>query len=58
MGKEWMMLLQQQNQMVKVMKTNQVTEQFGLVLTEQDASLILEEQKSVLSEQRRVEYIL
>ena len=50
MGKEWMMLLQQQNQMVKVMKTNQVTEQFGLVLTEQDASLILEEQKSVLSE--------
>ncbi len=56
MGKEWMMLLQQQNQMVKVMKTNQVTEQFGLVLTEQDASLILEEQKSVLSEQRRVEF--
>lgn len=55
MGKDWMMQ-QQQNQLAKVMKTNQETERFGLVLTEQDARLILEEHQNALQEQRRVEF--
>ncbi len=48
MGKDWMVLLQQQNQLDKVIKTNQTTERFGLALTEQDARLILEERKNSL----------
>lgn len=51
-----MILLQKQNQLDKVIKTNQTTEQFGLSLTEQDAKLILEERKKSLSEQRRIEF--
>lgn len=56
LSKEWMLLLQQQNQLEKVIKTNQATEKFGLRLTEQDAKLILEEQKNNLKEQKRVEF--
>lgn len=55
MGRDWMMLLQQ-NQLAKVMKTNEETERFGLALTEQDARLILKERNNVLAEQRRVEF--
>lgn len=51
-----MIVLQQQNQLDKVMKTNQTTEQYGLFLTEQDAKLILEERKNALSEQKRIEF--
>jgi hypothetical protein len=54
-GRDWMMLLQQ-NQLAKVMKTNEETERFGLALTEQDARLILKERNNVLAEQRRVEF--
>lgn len=56
MGREWMALLQQKNQLEKVIQTNQKTEQFGLVLTQQDAELILEERKNSLMEQKRVEF--
>ena len=38
------------------METNQATEKFGLVLTEEDAGLILKERKDALLEQRRVEF--
>ena len=55
MGRDWMMLLQQ-NQLAKVMKTNEETERFGLALTEQDARLILKERNNVLAGQRRVEF--
>jgi len=51
-----MILLQQQNQLAKVMETNQATEKFGLVLSEEDARLILGERKEALREQRRVEF--
>lgn len=51
-----MVLLQEQNQLSKVVKTNETTEQFGLSLTEQDAKLILEERKNSLTEQRRIEF--
>lgn len=51
-----MILLQEQNQLSKVIKTNESTEQFGLSLTEQDARLILEERKNSLVEQKRIEF--
>ena len=56
MDKDWMILLQQQNQLARVMQTNQSTQQFGLILTEQDAKLILDERKKSLLEQRRIEF--
>lgn len=51
-----MVLLQQQNQLEKVMETNRETEQFGLALSESDAELILAECREVLREQKRVEF--
>ena len=51
-----MILLQQKNQLEKVIETNKTTEQFGLVLSEQDAKLILEERKDTLQKQKRVEF--
>ena len=56
LSKDWMILLQQQTQVARVMETNQATEKFGLVLTEEDAGLILKERKDALLEQRRVEF--
>ncbi len=52
----WMMLLQQKNQVSEVMKTNQKTERFGLTLSEEDAALITAERLHTLQEQRRVEF--
>lgn len=56
MDKNWMVLLQQQNQLEKVVETNQITRRFGLVLTEDDAKVILEERLRSLREQNRVEF--
>ena len=56
MGKDWMVLLQQQNQLEKVIQTNRMTERYGLILTEEDARLILEERGNSLREQKRVEF--
>lgn len=56
MEKDWMIFLQQQNQLSEIAKTNQVTEKFGLALTEDEAKLILNERKNVLREQKRVEF--
>lgn len=51
-----MILLQEQDQLSKVVKTNETTKQYGLSLTEQDAKLILEERKNSLTEQKRIEF--
>ncbi|MGN0298752.1 MAG: DUF6323 family protein [Lachnospiraceae bacterium] len=56
MSKDWIILLQQQNQLEKVIETNRVTAQFGLALSEQDVKLILDERKNALQKQRRVEF--
>lgn len=56
MNQNWVDLIQNSNQLSKVVETNQDTERFGLTLTEQDAQLILDERKHVLSEQKRVEF--
>ena len=56
MDNSWLDLLQDKNQLSKVMETNQYTEQFGLALSKQDAELILENRKMTLREQRRIEF--
>lgn len=56
MGRDWMTLLQNQNQLKKMMDTNQTTQRFGLILSQKDAERILEERKHSLNEQRRVEF--
>lgn len=56
MEKNWIEQLQNQNQLSKVIETNQYTERFGLVLSQEDAKLILDNRKSALRELRRVEF--
>ena len=56
MDSNWLDVLQSQNQLAKVIETNQYTEQFGLTLSQQDAQLILENRKMALREQKRVEF--
>lgn len=51
-----MVLLQQKNQIEKVIETNESASQFGLVLSEEDARLILDEKNNSLQKQRRVEF--
>lgn len=54
--KDWMVLLQQKNQLAKILETNQKTAGYGLTLSEQDARLLAEERCHVLREERRVEF--
>ena len=54
--KNWMQILSGQNQLAKVIETNQVTEKFGLVLSEEDAKLLVNERSESLKEQKRIEY--
>ena len=56
MDGNWIEVMQQKNQLVEVLKTNQYTEKFGLVLTQQDAELLVQERRVALKEQRRVEF--
>lgn len=56
MEQNWIMLLQQQSQLAKVIETNRVTEQYGLTLSEQDAKLIAAERAHALKKSRRVEF--
>ena len=56
MDNSWLDLLQNNNQLSKVIETNQYTERFGLSLSQQDAQLILDNRKTALQEQRRVEF--
>ena len=56
MDSNWLDVLQSQNQLAKVIETNQYTERFGLTLSQQDAQLILDNRKTALQEQRRVEF--
>ena len=56
MDNNWLDLLQNKNQLSKVIETNQYTEEFGLTLSQQDAQLILENRKMALREQKRVEF--
>ena len=56
MGDNWLDLFCGKNQLDAVIETNQYTKRFGLSLSKQDAEMILENQKTVLREQRRFEF--
>ncbi|MCI9018824.1 MAG: hypothetical protein HFI27_08015 [Lachnospiraceae bacterium] len=56
MEKDWMILLQQKNQLTKVMETNEMSARYGLVLTEQEAELLVSERTQTLRTERRVEF--
>lgn len=56
MENNWLDLLQDKNQLSKVIETNQYTKQFGLTLSREDAELILEHRKNTLRQQHRVEF--
>ena len=43
MEQNWMQLLDQQNQLSRVMETNRTAQTYGLILSEQDAKLLLKE---------------
>lgn len=54
--KNWMVLLQQQNLASEIIRTNQITERYGLALSGKEAALIAAERTRVLREQKRVEF--
>ena len=56
MNKDWMVLLQQERQLGGIVAANNETARFGLSLSEQEAKLILSEQRHTLKEQRRIEF--
>ena len=56
MDENWMEQFQKQNLTTQLLLTNQYTEKYGLVLTQEDTELILEGRKNALQEQRRVEF--
>lgn len=56
MDNNWLDLLQNTNQLSKLVETNQYTGKFGLTLSQKDAQLILENRKMTLREQKRVEF--
>lgn len=56
MEKDWMLRLQEQAQLGKVMEANQVTEAYGLALSQEEAELVLAERTHALRQQRRVEF--
>lgn len=56
MEKNWIQLFQQQAQLTEVMEMNQITGKYGLVLSEEDAELILKEHYHVLRKERRIEF--
>ena len=56
MNQDWMVLLQRENQLARIIDTNQAAEKYGLSLSEREAGLILEERCNALKEQKRVEF--
>ena len=54
--KNWMQVLSEKNEMAAVLDTNQYTERFGLVLSEKEAELLVQERFENLKEQQRVEF--
>lgn len=56
MDRNWIALMDLENQVAEVMETNQTAARYGLILSEEEARLILQERISVLKTQRRVEF--
>ena len=56
MEKNWMQQLQDEKSLAKILETNQETEQYGLVLSEEDAKSLVAWRAKSLKEQKRVEF--
>lgn len=56
MTNNWLVTWQEQNIASQVLQTNQHSQKFGLVLNEQEARLIAQENARTLQEQMRVEF--
>ncbi|MCI8529860.1 MAG: hypothetical protein HFH82_12040 [Lachnospiraceae bacterium] len=55
-GKNWLEQLSNQTQMIQILETNQYSESFGLILSQEDASLLAEERTAVLKQEQRIEF--
>ena len=56
MENNWMVLMQQKNQIAKVMEAGQAGIGYGLSLSEEEAKLIVEARTHALGQERRVEF--
>lgn len=56
MDEKWLSLISQQKQLESLMETNRASKPYGLVLSAQDAKLILSNRISTLKEMERVEF--
>ena len=54
--KNWLEFMSKQMQVTKVLETNQYTQKFGLVLSEEDAKLLAEGRVDALKKEQRVEF--
>ena len=54
--KNWLSLLSEKDQVNALMKTNQVTNRFGLALSEEETRLLIGQKQDVLRQQQRVEF--
>lgn len=54
--KAWLRACAVQNQLERLMETNQYTEKFGLTLSEEEAELLVQERAASLRRHRRVEF--
>ncbi len=53
---EQLLSLQKENEIMRILKKNEETEKFGLVLTREEASMLAKGHKDSLQEQQRVEF--
>lgn len=54
--KDWLEIWLGQNQLQKVIEMNEKTQKFGLVLSDEDAKMLVERRNDNLREQQRVEF--
>lgn len=54
--KNWMEMLLEKNQTQTLLQTNEVTQQYGLNISDEDAKLLTQERKDSLQEQQRIEF--
>lgn len=54
--KNWMKMLLEKNQTQTLLQTNEVTQQYGLNISDEDAKLLTQERKDSLQEQQRIEF--
>lgn len=55
-NRNWMEQFDSRNQMAEILDTNAYTEKFGLIVSKEDAQMILAARRTILKQQRRVEF--